>query len=182
MLGIVGTAGAQKSRQSQLLPPDQAFALANTPGESSVGTSAPTPVTPLEALAAASLPGAQTEVAAGLTPAQAVGLQPIGTTKGASGFVTALGVPAGDPCWTAAMSHGWGTFPMNQRIWEDRTWCATFVGGKISYRTTHIHGETTFCSWDNPYTYRVSGGTGFTWIAARDGMTFTCPTNIPWIS
>jgi hypothetical protein len=175
-----GTAGAAKP--VKLLPPDQTWALGNTPGESSVGTSAPTPVSPLEALAAASLPGAQTEIAAGLTPAQAVGLEPIGTTKGTAGLVTTLGVPAGDPCWTAAMYHGWGTYPLNPRIWEDRTWCATYVGGKISYRTTHVHGETTLCSWSNAYTYRVSGGTGYTWVEARDGMTFECPTTIPYIT
>lgn len=173
---VVGA--AQTSPQ---LTPGQLKAAANAPRQD-ITSSAPRVVSPEEALAAASLPGAVTETARGVTPAQAtVGLTKASAAQQAVAGVTLAAAAGAYTCWNWDPSYQWGWTPQQRILIEHRYWCA-YLGGTIQYRTSSVRGSTTFCSWSNPYTYRYSGGVGYTWVKAQDGASYSCPSGIPWLT
>lgn len=175
---VVGTAGAQKSPP---LTPGQLKAAANAPGQD-ITSGAPRVVSPAEALAAASLPGAVTETANGVTPEQAtVGLANASAAQQAVAGVTMAASAGAYTCWIWDPQVQWGIWPQQRVLIEHRYWCA-YYGGKIQYRTSSVRGSTTFCSWSNPYTYLYSGGVGYTWVKTQDGASYSCPSGIPWLT
>lgn len=52
-----------------------------------------------------------------------------------------------DPCWyvQGAMWTEWGTWPWNQLVYEDRYWCARWIGGPQTYRSSHVHLSSQGC-------------------------------------
>src|SRR2546423_10769141 len=96
-----------------LATPEQASLLANGPAVQ--GAAPAVRVSPEQALAAASEPGAQVEVAAGMTPAQAVGLAPVSLAFAKASGVAPAAATA-EYCWEHSPWVEWGTWPYQQRV------------------------------------------------------------------
>ncbi|HVA31835.1 MAG TPA: hypothetical protein VMU58_11255 [Gaiellaceae bacterium] len=158
------------------LPQANAEALASAPGH--VAAPVVHRVGAREALAAAAQPGAQTEVAPGLTVEQAVGL-----TAAADGVAPRrlARTAASTICWNGQIHGSWGYWPYNQTVYDSTYWCAV-SGGALSYRSTNVTHSATLCSGSGDYTFRISGGVGYTYVAYQVGASFTCPTDLPWIT
>ena len=111
--------------------------------------------------------------------ARAAGQQP--------GFVStgSPDVPA-QVCWNnTGLWFSWGTWPYQQRVNENRYWCATGYGGSQTYRTSHVTlggGGGSLCDHSGAYGFRTTGGNGYTWTTVRSGGHFACPTPIPWVT
>jgi hypothetical protein len=85
-------------------------------------------------------------------------------------------------CWsfTDAWTQ-WGIWPYQQRVTEYRYWCG-YYGGAQTYRSSSVHPGSTLCSHDSGWQSRISGGDGYTYTVVRTGASFSCPTDIPWIT
>ncbi|MFL5962178.1 MAG: hypothetical protein ACJ757_04720 [Gaiellaceae bacterium] len=111
-------------------------------------------------------------------PAQVPGLGGLGEAA-----LAKSGAKAADPCWSiTGLWTEWGIWPYQQRVTEDRYWCANSVGGAQYYRTSTVHLGTTLCSHSGEWQELISGGNGNTWSVIRTGGSFACPTDIPWIT
>ena len=121
---------------------------------------------------------------AGLPPAsQATSIEgslPSGTNpkSGPSAFATASSAV----CFSSTQSVQRGTWPVQQKVLEARYWCAHSLGGTQYYRESHVRGETTLCSWDKPYHFKVAGGNGWRFTNVQSGISTSCPTPYPWIT
>jgi hypothetical protein len=120
----------------------------------------------------------------GQTWAELLGTDSEGTRPATDAYPSASPDTPAEVCWTAvgALWHEWGTYPYQQRVYEDRTWCADRVGGHQTYRSSHVHLHSTLCSNDHPYAQRVSGGNGYTWTTVRSGGHFACQSPIPYVT
>src|SRR5207244_5508490 len=102
-------------------------------------------------LNAASLPGAQTSIEAGISPEAAVGLSPL-----SEGNVLSATRPV---CWLNSAWHQWGTWPYQQRITDTTYWCAVY-NSHITYRTSMTTASGTLCGVDWRAGLLISGGVG----------------------
>jgi hypothetical protein len=66
----------------------------------------------------------------------------------------------------------WGTWPYQQRVSQDTTWCA--AGGVLTSRYTHVRLGKTFCTSGGAYVQRLWGGTGYPGVILRSGGSFGC--------
>ncbi len=166
---LVPSAGAGEPKP---VPQAQAQALidAAAPAQSGSLTRA---VSPQEAVAAASLPGATVSVAPGLSVLQAVGLAPAVSTFAVT--------PAFTACSANAAWHEWGTWPYQQRITDTTYWCAVY-GDHITYTSSTATGTGTLCGTDWTSSQLISGGIGYSWFVVRSRAGFSCPTVIPWVT
>lgn len=146
-----------------------------TSGEAGGGTTAVI-VDGSTVLAAAALPGANTAVETGLTPEQAVGLEPAPSED-------AFGVQLPKGCWANAVWHRWGTWPYQQKVTDTTYWCAV-LGSHITLRTSTTTASGTLCSPSLPAAQLIAGGVGkgFTYFTMRASAVFSCATVIPWIT
>lgn len=153
-----------------LLSADDASVLANAPAPDPSSGSSTTAVEGTTALAASSLPGADTFIEAGDSAEAAVGA-----------LVT---VPATlrPICWANAAWHKWGTWPYQQKLTDTTYWCAVY-GNHITYRSSSTTGSGTFCATGWTSTQLIAGGVGpgFTYFTTRSSAGFSCATVIPWI-
>lgn len=124
-----------------------------------------------EALAAARIPGAMTEVAPGLTPRQAVGLDPV--RRLARRLSTT-------DCWNAGDGVTWDYWPYDRHLNDSTYWCGN--GGVITYRSSHASQSQNLCSPQGTYGYKIVGGAGETYVAWREGGNWACPSAFPWIT
>lgn len=156
IIGAVAVAGSNAATNPtpELLPPDKAKVMVNT------GSVGPKTVS-----------GAATTVEKALAAGKTVGAN-----------VESSPEPKSVCWWTGGLWHEWGTWPYQQRVTEERYWCATGYGGAQTYRVSHVRGGTTLCDWSNAYGYRIDGGNGYTWTTVRSGAHFDCPTSIPYIT
>ena len=164
----------------QPLAPDQAQALITAPSPVA-STSVTRRVSPQEALAAASAPGATTFVAPGMTLAQAVGIAP---TVGPITSTSALARPAAadsQPCESNVSGWHWGLWPYDQNISDTTYWCAIY-GVSITYRTTTVTASGTLCGTSWTSAALISGGIGYNWFTMRASAGWSCPSDIPWIT
>jgi hypothetical protein len=139
-------------------------------------------ITPAEAFALSKQPGAVTEIAPGLTPAQAFGLDSAAST-GATSPLAAEATLGQYVCWSDYQYPPhvtWGTYPLQQTVYDHQSWCA-YYGRFITSRTQYVSLGSTFCSHHDPYGYRLSGGVGYSWVSTRAGGSFGCPTGFPWL-
>jgi hypothetical protein len=152
--------------------PGDAYALAATPTEESGAWRSV--VDAATALAASSLPGAQTSVDSDLSPDAAVGL----ARSGATAISAAL--PA---CWANAAWHQWGTWPYQQRLTDTTYWCAVY-GSHITYRTSSTTASGTLCGTGWTANQLIGGGIGrgFKYFTVRASAGFSCATVIPWFT
>ena len=156
----------------------QAQALSSAPGRT-LGVSIHR-VTAQEALAAASRSGASTEVASGLTLGQAVGMA--SSPAADAPTVRRLSrATAAQTCWSGQESVSWGIWPYNQVVYDNTYWCA-YIGGAITYRSTNVTHGSALCNGSGDYTFRISGGAGYAYVAYQVGAYFSCQTDIPWIT
>ena len=156
------------------LPPQAADAAANAPGQAIAA--AAHRVTPATALAAAGAPGADTEIAPGLSAAQAVGL-----ADGSRSAQSARRAAGGTLCFSVVMKGFWGAWPYATGVEDDTYWCGN--GVTISYRTTHVLlTGGGLCGGHDAYGFKVGGGVGYYWEQERVGGYFDCPTYVPWIT
>jgi hypothetical protein len=165
------------------LPQAQAQALIDAPAPVQSG-SATRAVSPQEALAAASLPGAAVSVAPGLSLQQAVGLAPLPTAAAATGSpVVRRLMVAGSftACSANAAWHEWGTWPYQQRITDTTYWCAVY-GNRVTYISSSATGSGTLCGTDWTSSQLIGGGIGYSWFVTRSRAGFSCPTVIPWVT
>jgi hypothetical protein len=155
------------------LPPDEAYALATAPVEST--GSSTTTVDGTAVLAASSLPDAQTSIEPGVSPQAAVGLVPLIDGNPIS--------PTRPVCWANAAWHQWGTWPYQQRITDTTYWCAVY-GDHITYRTSTTTASGALCGVNWRASQLIGGGVGrgFTYFTIRASAGFACPTIIPWIT
>ena len=117
-------------------------------------------------------------------------LIPILVAVGISVAVVAFNVAAAKAstgqCWTKTASHTFGTWwtGYGQRITDNSTFCANAAGTKLVYRSTHVSGDTIFCSVDSVSNYKIAGAAdGSTYyVDWVDEVHFTCPTNIPYLT
>jgi hypothetical protein len=153
-----------------LLSPDDAYALATAPvplaDQSGSSTSQ---VDSATALAASSLPGADTWVESDLSPEAAVGI---------SGSLGMRPI-----CWANAAWHRWGTWPYQQRLTDTTYWCAVY-GSHITYRSSSTTATGTFCATGWTSTQLIAGGVGpgFTYFTTRSSAGWSCATVIPWVT
>jgi len=156
------------------LPQDQATALATTDPAVPSGSSTSV-VNGSAVLNAASAPGADTTIEAGITPQAAVGL----TTLSEGGVLSATR----PVCWANMAWRQWGTWPYEQKITDTTYWCAVF-GSHITYRTTTTTATGTLCGTSWRATALIGGGVGrgFTYFTTRASAGFSCQTVIPWIT
>ena len=138
------------------LPPAEAEALVGAAAEVSSGSETRA-VSPQEALAAATLPGALV-----------VGVAPAATA-------------AATACSANAAWHQWGTWPYEQRITDTTYWCAVY-GGQITYRSSSVTATGTLCGSNWTASQLISGGIGYSWFVMRSSAGFSCPTVIPWVT
>lgn len=163
--------GAQATDQVTPYSPDAATAAASAPESS--GVSVASVEDPSTALAAASAPGADTEVEPDLTPQQAVGIAPSSdsTTTATSRIV----------CWTEQAWGQWGIWPYHQKIVDTTHWCARY-GTKITFRTTSVSASGLLCGVSWRSALLIGGGVGYPTFTERSSAGFSCPTDIPWIT
>jgi hypothetical protein len=175
---ILGTAASAVAAVSPeggptLLSPDDASALANSTATDQSGSST-SQVDSATALAASTLPGAQTWTEAGVTTEAAVGL--VGLYEG-GGILMLRPI-----CWANAAWHKWGTWPYQQRLTDTTYWCAIY-GSHITYRTSTTTANGTFCATGWTASQLIAGGVGpgFTYFTIRSSAGWSCATVIPWI-
>ncbi len=166
----------------QPLPQDQAQALisASPPVASSSVTRR---VSPQEAYAAATAPGASVYVAPGMTLAQAVGLAPtvaVATPTSALTKPALAAQAASTGCAATQSGWTWGTWPYEQTITDITYWCA-ITGVVITSRSTTVTATGTFCGTGWTAGQLISGGIGYTWFTMRASAGWNCPTVIPWV-
>jgi hypothetical protein len=156
-----------------LLSPDDASALANSTATDSSGSST-TQVDSATALAASTLPGAQTVTEPGVSADAATGL--VALDEGA-GILRLRPI-----CWANAAWHKWGTWPYQQRLTDTTYWCAVY-GSHITYRTSTTTASGTFCGTGWTASQLIAGGVGpgFTYFTIRSSAGWSCATVIPWI-
>jgi hypothetical protein len=156
------------------LPPDEAQALATSPADVPTGSST-TAVDGRTVLNAATTPGAETSIEAGIAPDAAVGLAPL--SEGGNAISASRPV-----CWANAAWHQWGTWPYQQRVTDTTYWCAVF-GNHITYRTSTTTASGMLCgvSWRAGALIAGGVGRGFTYFTHRASAGFACPTVVPWI-
>jgi hypothetical protein len=153
------------------LPPIQAIQNAN-PNAPGISTApALQRVSPAEVIQAAQQPGADVE---GTPPV-------VGNPK------TSVALSADDAeggggsvCWRWLPGLTWGTWPLENGMTENRYWCASYVGGWITYRVSHVYpmyGINSYCWYtDGAYAFRYSGGVGYSWVTVQVGANFACPS------
>jgi len=149
------------------LPEAQAQALVTAPA-AVPGGSETWSVSPQEALAAASAPGATVYVASGLSLREAVGVaQPLAAE--------AVGCSANRGYRT------WGTWPYEQQLSDTTYWCAVY-GDHITYYSSTVNATGTLCdsSWRSSQV--TSGGIGYSWFVVRTSAGWSCPTVVPWLN
>jgi hypothetical protein len=158
------------------LSPDQAEALATAVSATPDGETT-TAVSPVEALAAGALPGAETSVYSGLTPGEAVGL--VAPLPGGAGIAAALRMNV-TMCWADRGWHQWGTWPYQQRLIQTTYWCAVY-GQRITYKTTTVTTAGTLCSTNWSTDALIGGGIGAHGMTIRASAGYSCPTALFWI-
>jgi hypothetical protein len=161
-----------------LLLAPSAMATKNPPPADLSFASGQTPVrvvTPDEALAAASQPGADVDLLPGITPQQATGLSPTPATSHAS--ETEGGDTTGSTCWFASVWGEWGIYPYQQRVTDNTYWCGR--GGILTYRDTYATLGSSLCTHDNGYDFRIGGAVGNFYVLLQVGGSFSC--GLPWI-
>jgi len=174
--GLVAYSGGSASAQDNTpVNPAPVGKLANT--LPITGGGQVQPITPQEALSAASEPGAQVEVADGLTLKQAVGLETTAPARSTSADVAFAVVS----CWSWAPWVQWGTWPYQQRVTNNFHWCAVY-GDHITSWSEHVALSATLCGYSDAYGYRQVGGAGYGVVRVRAGGNFSCPTAVPWVT
>jgi hypothetical protein len=157
------------------LSPDLAEALATAPAAVPSGE-ATTEVSPADALAASTLPGADTSTDPGLTPAEAVGLPGDSSVSADASLLSTTRM-----CWADKGWYEWGTWPYDQRLTQTTYWCAVY-GDHITYRTTTVTTGGTLCSTMWRASALIGGGIGFPGMTIRASAGYSCPTVIPWLT
>lgn len=161
----IGTTAASVSPGS----PEQVQALAERAPV--IGGGSVTSITPAQAYSAALEPATISELDHGLTLQQAVGL-PSASVVLATAAVN---------CWRWVPSVQWGTWPYQQKVYNDVSWCAVY-GDHITSWSSHVSLGAFLCDPSSPYGYRQVGGVGYGIVRLRAGGYFGCPTAVPWIT
>jgi hypothetical protein len=161
----IGTAAASVSPGS----PEQVQALAERAPV--IGGGSVTSITPAQAYSAALEPATISEMDHGLTLQQAVGL-PSASVVLATAAIN---------CWRWVPSVQWGTWPYQQKVYNDVSWCAVY-GDHITSWSSHVSLGAFLCDPSSPYGYRQVGGVGYGIVRLRAGGYFGCPTAVPWIT
>jgi hypothetical protein len=168
LVPALGRAGDTAPIAANAGSPDQVAALSGSDPITDGG--AVTSITPAQAYAEATDPGATLQVDGGLTLQQAVGLQ-------SASVMTSVPVS----CWRWIPSVQWGTWPYQQKVHNDVTWCAAF-GDHITSWSTHVSLGASLCDPTGPYGYKQVGGVGSGVVRLRAGGYFACPTTLPWLT
>jgi hypothetical protein len=161
----IGTPAASVSPGS----PEQVQALAERAPV--IGGGSVTSITPAQAYSAALEPATISEMDHGLTLQQAVGL-PSASVVLATAAIN---------CWRWVPSVQWGTWPYQQKVYNDVSWCAVY-GDHITSWSSHVSLGAFLCDPSSPYGYRQVGGVGYGIVRLRAGGYFGCPTAVPWIT
>jgi hypothetical protein len=164
-----GSAADTTPAAESVASPEQAAGLAG--GGPVILGGAVTSITPAQAYGAALEPATISEVDHGLTLQQAVGL-PSASVVLASAAVN---------CWRWVPSVQWGTWPYQQKVYDDVSWCAVY-GDHITSWSSHVSLGAFLCNPSSPYGYRQVGGVGDGIVRLRAGGYFGCPTAVPWIT
>src|SRR5262245_59169570 len=73
-------------------------------------------------------------------------ISPSQVPEGSSGSAGGAYI-TGNVCWFQdKLWTEWGTWPFQQRVTEWRYWCANYVGGPQTGRSSSVHLGTTLCS------------------------------------
>jgi hypothetical protein len=166
------------------LPLDQAAALVAAAPATAPDALAVQAVSPQQALAAATAPGAAVYVAPGLSLQQAVGarLSAAGlSSTTASGGVASPASAEAVGCSSVADGGTWGTWPYEQRVSFTVYWCAVY-GNHITYYSATTNGGGTLCGVSWTSNQPISGGIPYSWVVQRGSAGFSCPTVIPWVN
>lgn len=164
----LGTAADTSSTAATVAIPDQ---VADLSGSGPViDSGAVTSITSAQAYAEATDAATTSQVDDGLTLQQAVGLQSMSVVASAPVY-----------CWRWVPSVQWGTWPYQQKVNNDVSWCAAY-GDHITSWSTHVTLGALLCNPTGPYGYKQVGGVGAGVVRLRAGGYFACPTTIPWIT
>jgi hypothetical protein len=181
-VAVVPSAAAAGSGAPAPLDPEAAAALVSAAPALAAGSTLRS-VTAVEALAAATIPGALVWTAPQLTLQQATGAvaaQPAATVRTTAAAIARTTAAASTRCWANAAWRQWGTWPYEQKIIDTTYWCAVY-GSRITYRSSSTTGSGTLCGVSWRSSQLVGGGTGYPWFTIRASAGFSCPTAIPWI-
>jgi hypothetical protein len=168
LVPALGTAADTAPIAASAATPDQIAALSGS--DPIIDAGAVTSITPAEAYANATAPGTTSQVDGGLTLQQAVGLQSASVMASAPVY-----------CWRWVPSVQWGTWPYQQKVNNDVSWCAVY-GDHITSWSTHVTLGASLCNPTGPYGYKQVGGVGDGVVRLRAGGYFACPTTIPWVT
>ncbi|HVI19837.1 MAG TPA: hypothetical protein VM712_15780 [Gaiellales bacterium] len=168
LVPALGTAADTSSTAAIVAIPDQVADLSG--GAPTIDGGAVTSITPAQAYGAANDSATITQVDDGLTLQQAVGLQSMSVVASAPVY-----------CWRWVPSVQWGTWPYQQKVHNDVSWCAAY-GDHITSWSTHVTLGASLCDPSGPYGYKQVGGVGDGVVRLRAGGYFACPTTIPWIT
>jgi hypothetical protein len=124
-------------------------------------------ITPQEALAAASEPDAQTDVADGLTARQAVGLDP-GPTASATPSLSGPYM-----CWNSTVSRTWSIWPLQTTLYDSASWCG-YYNGSILYRSHAVHQDGAYCLPTGTWSYTTYWYSGSPIWKVADGGYWSC--------
>ena len=111
---------------------------------------------------------------------KAVGLAPAPTSDTPS-MRRLSRATATQSCWNGQQGITWGYWPYYQTVYDNTSWCA-YYGGVITYRSTNPTHSSYLCGGSGDYTFRISGGAGYSYVAYQVGAYFSCQTDIPWIT
>jgi hypothetical protein len=133
------------------------------------------PVTPQEALAAMRKAGARVEIMDGMTPEQAVGLDPSGpattnVVESGGGGSGAYGDFRG--CWSAPPWVSWGMYPYQQTLGAWVSWCARQYA--ITYWSASSWESTSLCTTGSNDVFKLWGGKGYAVTDVRVYGNFAC--------
>jgi hypothetical protein len=151
-------------------PQDPAQAQVLVDAGPATGGGAVTSISPEQAYSLAIAPATALEIDGGLTLAQSVGLE--------SGSVVST---ASTACWRWVPWVQWGTWPYQQKVNDDVSWCAAY-GDHITSWSSHVSLGSFLCSPSGPYGYKQAGGVGSGLVRLRAGGYFGCPTTVPWLT
>jgi hypothetical protein len=160
-LAATGAAGASPpgpQARSDGYSPAQVQALADASPFFTL-EAAPVRVTPAEAYAASTQPGATVS----------------GSPLAAATSTTSI-------CWEGATySEQWGIWPVYQKVISHDSWCST-NWSHLYYHSNYVTTAQVSCSASTPFHDRVSGGvSGQMTDEWEVGARFSCPTSLPGV-
>jgi hypothetical protein len=77
-------------------------------------------------------------------------------------------------CFYGEVGVSAGDWPVDRTVVDHTYWCAGAASYVLRSRSTWVTTNTTLCSSDGTYNYRIAGGVGATYLLTETGGYFSC--------